>query len=57
MLVMGLPIDLLDFDEMIIRSPCWKAWEKYNGDGHALTHPQTPWWTQLQVQKVKTTEG
>jgi hypothetical protein len=26
---------LFDFNEMVMRSPCWEAWEKYNGDGHA----------------------
>ncbi len=26
---------VLYFDEMTMRSPCWKAWKKYSGDGCA----------------------
>ncbi len=34
----GSPYRIHDFDEMTMKSPCWIAWEKYNGDGCAYNH-------------------
>jgi hypothetical protein len=31
----GSPCHVLDSDEMVVKSPCLKAFEKYNGNGHA----------------------
>jgi hypothetical protein len=28
----GSPYCVLNCDEMTMRSPCWEAWEKHNGD-------------------------
>ncbi len=34
----GSPYHVPNFNEMTMRSPCWEAWGKYNGDECAYNH-------------------